>query len=82
MTMYNVVTVVPKTKKNIFFNFLEAMSGYAEESKKHCDVVCEYLPSIVTRHLIQGINEKVKLPTESENGTTRLFFLGGGTIVN
>lgn len=45
------------------------MSAYADESQMHCDVVCEYIPSIVTKHLIEGVNEKVKLPTEMENGT-------------
>ena len=50
------------------------MSAYAQEARNHCDVVCEYLPSIVTRYLIQGVNEEVKLPTEAENGILIFFF--------
>ena len=50
------------------------MSAYAQEARNHCDVVCEYLPSIVTRYLIQGVNEEVKLPTEAENGISIFFF--------
>ena len=51
------------------------MSAYAQEARNHCDVVCEYLPSIVTRYLIQGVNEEVKLPTEAENGIFFFFSL-------
>ena len=57
------------------------MSAYAQEARNHCDVVCEYLPSIVTRYLIQGVNEEVKLPTEAENGIL-FFFLETTTIAS